>query len=167
MSWSEAPYLILGMLNAAIALASVLWIWQRRPARGARTFATVMLCMAAWSAMDTLARLSPTEAAKLFWARASYLPAVTVPVALLAFVLRYGQPKKPLTRRQVALLTVEPFLTLLLVWTNEAHGWIWRSVAADTRKIPAYRASIGLPQLYTSIPRMGRPFSASCGPTSG
>ncbi len=132
MPWSESPYLILGILNAAIALASVLWIWQRRPARGARTFATAMLCMAAWSATDTFGRLSFTEAAKLFWARASYLPAVTVPVALLAFVLRYGQRKKPLTRRQISLLAIEPFLTLLLVWPNEAHGWIWRSVAVDT-----------------------------------
>ncbi len=125
----ESPYIILGILNTVIAFGAALWILQRRPVQGVRTFAVAVLCLAGWSATDTFGRLSLSEAGKLFWLKASILPAVTSPVTFLAFVVRYGEPPRPLTRREVALLAIEPFLTMLLVWTNEAHGWMWRSTA--------------------------------------
>ena len=35
-------------------------------------------------------------------------------------------------RQHLGVLALEPAVTLVLVWTNEAHGWIWRDVHLST-----------------------------------
>ena len=41
-----------------------------------------------------------------------------------------------LTRRRLALLLIEPLITLLLVFTNTAHGLIWSSVGTAGELMP-------------------------------
>jgi PAS domain-containing protein len=50
-----------------------------------------------------------------------YLGIAIVPTAWLALALQYTGREKWLTRRNLALLAIEPFVTLLLAWTNELH----------------------------------------------
>jgi PAS domain S-box-containing protein len=131
MPLQESPYLILGIVNAALALGAALWILQRRPVRGARTFAVIVLCLAGWSATHTFSYLALSLQGKLFWSQMSFLPAVVAPAAGLIFCLRFGDPESHITSRHLALLAIMPALTLLLVWTNEWHGWIWQTVGLD------------------------------------
>jgi hypothetical protein len=51
----------------------------------------------------------------------------TVPISWLAFALQYTDREGQLTPRNLALLSALPLVTLLLAWTNEAHGLIWSS----------------------------------------
>jgi PAS domain S-box-containing protein len=131
MAWRQSPLAIIGIMNAGIALACSLLISWRGRARGVRTFAIVLLCMAGWAATTSLGQVSLDPQTKLLWARMTYVFAVTVPVASLAFGLRYRHPKRSLTREQIALLAIEPVITLLLLWTSGAHGLVWRSVTFD------------------------------------
>ena len=125
MAWQAGVYIFLWMMTAAVTLALALWIGRRRPAPGVRTFSVLMLCATGWSVSQAMVAGSVTLSAKLLWAKVGGFSAVTAPVAWLAFVLRYAQPPRRLTRRHVALLAIEPFITMLLLWTNEVHGLMW------------------------------------------
>ena len=57
MPLQDSPYLILGIVNAVVALGAALWIVQRRPVRGVRTFTVAVLCLAAWSVTDTFSHI--------------------------------------------------------------------------------------------------------------
>lgn len=144
MTWQESPYAIVFIVNAAVTLGVTLWILRRRPALGARTVAVAALTLAGWSLTEAGLRYSTSLQAKMWWTKAALLPAGTGPVALLAFVLRSGHPPRGLTRRQISLLAIEPALTLLIGWTNEAHGWMWRMAEWDTTGlVPLLRLTYG------------------------
>ena len=93
---------------------------------GAATLALLMAAVAEWSWGYALEIGAVDLATKLFWAKVQYLGIVTLPVAWLAFSLHYTHRRKWLTRRNGALISIIPLLTLLLVWTNQAHHLIWQ-----------------------------------------
>src|SRR5262249_31570656 len=69
---------------------------------------------------------------KLFWANVEYFGMVTAPVAWLAFVLQYVDRGEWLTRRRWMLLGIIPLATVLLVWTNPAHGLMRHNATLGT-----------------------------------
>jgi hypothetical protein len=60
-----------------------------------------------------------------------YIGIATLPVAWLAFALQYTGREAHMTVRSATLLSALPLVTLLLAWTNEAHGLIWSSTGLD------------------------------------
>ncbi len=84
-----------------------------------------MLAMAEWSFGYALELSSTDLLTKLFWAKAQYLGIVIAPLAVLTFALQYTGRNKWLTRRNLALLAVEPLVLMLLISTNEKHNLIW------------------------------------------
>jgi PAS domain-containing protein len=86
-----------------------------------------MVGVSAWTAGYALELGAGDLAAKVFWAKVEYLGIAAVPLAWLVFALRYTGREGWLTRRNLALLAALPLVTLLLVWTNEAHGLVWSS----------------------------------------
>ena len=69
---------------------------------------------------------------KILWNSVQYVGIVVVPTAWLAFVLQYTGRGEWLKRRTLVLLSIVPFITLLLVFTNETHSLIWERVVPDT-----------------------------------
>ena len=126
------PYTVGGIACLALALA----VWRKRPAKGARTY-VVVLALLAWLAFaEGRAEGSTSFSAKVFWTKATYVSLVCVPVAWLVFVLRFSRGRT-LSWREVARLGLEPAITLLLVWTNEAHGLMWSDMWLDRIAAPA------------------------------
>ena len=70
--------------------------------------------------------------AKILFDALEFLGIVCIPAAWLALTLCYTGREKWLSPRNLALLTVEPVITVLLVWTNGFHGLIWGDVGLDT-----------------------------------
>ncbi len=132
MLWRDSPYTLLWILTAAMSVALAVFIWRRRPAPGVRSLVILILCAAGWALAYALGVANATLPGKIFWAKAEYLAVVTAPPAWLGFVLRHTRQERWLTRRRLALLAVEPLLTLALVWSNEAHGLIWRRTWLET-----------------------------------
>jgi PAS domain S-box-containing protein len=91
-----------------------------------------MFAVAEWSLGYTLELVSPALSTKLFWDNTTWLGAVSAPMLWLAFVLQYTGRAGWLTRRNIALLVVEPLVTLLLVWTNPFHGLVESAIKLDT-----------------------------------
>ena len=132
MHWQYNPYVLPLVTAAVVSAALALFTWRRRSTSGAMPFVLLTLAVAVWSLGYALELGSADLSAKVFWARIQYLGVVMVPVAWLAVVLQYTGREKWLTRRNVALLTIEPLVTLLLVWTNDVHGLIWSNIRLDT-----------------------------------
>lgn len=118
--------LIVGAAVACAVLASL--SWRSRGTRSAPTFALLMAGVAVWGLAYALELASTTLAAKVLWSKVEYLGIVVVPVAWLAFALQHTGREHLLTRRSLALLAAPSALTLLLVWTNEAHRLIWATI---------------------------------------
>jgi len=53
-------------------------------------------------------------------------------LAWLALILQYTGQDEWLTRRNLALLMIEPLITVVLVWTNPLHGLMRQNVHLDT-----------------------------------
>ncbi|MBN1979747.1 MAG: GAF domain-containing protein [Anaerolineae bacterium] len=127
-----APYAIPLVITAAISAGLALYSRRRHLAAGEGWFALLMLAVSVWSLSYALELSSDSLAGKLFWSKVEYLGITTVPPLWLAFALQYTGREKWLTRRNRLLLSIEPVVTLLLVWTNEFHRQIWQSTELRT-----------------------------------
>ncbi len=132
MHWQYSPYAPPLLLSAAVSLYLALQAWRRRPARGALPISLLMLGVLESSLAYVMELVSADPAAMVFWAKVQYLGFLSLPALWLAFALEYTGRSWWLTRRNVALLTIEPLLTLLILWTNGLHGWFYLDVRLDT-----------------------------------
>lgn len=121
IQWGYAIALIV----AAIISSVVAYIaWARRSTRASRQLAFIMLAMSWWSLTYSFfwLRLPPQG---YFWLDATYFGVVAVPIALLAFELEFFGRGHLFTPRLLALLLIEPLITLILIWTDPWHGFFF------------------------------------------
>src|SRR5438552_3252622 len=116
MHWQSTPYVLPVVISAIISAWVGLLTGRRRPAPGATSFSLLMLAVAEWSLAYALELGSPDLPSKLFWDNISWLGAACAPTLWLVFTLQYTGRARWLTRKSVAILAVEPLVTLLLVW---------------------------------------------------
>ncbi|HEX9440650.1 MAG TPA: histidine kinase N-terminal 7TM domain-containing protein [Roseiflexaceae bacterium] len=127
MRWQYTPYALPLIIAAIICAVLAIHAWRRRPAPGATIFVVMMLAVTEWTSGYALELSSAELPMVIFWAKLEYLGIVVGPVAALILALAYTGRERWLTRRRLALLASIPIVTLLLVWTNDLHGLIWRS----------------------------------------
>jgi hypothetical protein len=121
------PLLIATLLNLGVSLVA----WSRRTVPGATAFAIIVLAGAAWSLASGLQRGALDVPTQIFFGNLEYLGIVTVPVAMLVFALSYTGRARWLKPSILALLALEPVVTLLLRWTMSTRGPIRSSVTLD------------------------------------
>ncbi len=124
MQLQFTPYVLPVAASAVLLTALALTAWRHRPAQGATSFCLLMPAMAEWSLGYTLELTSHAFSSALFWDNLAWIGAIAAPTLWLMFVLRYTGRARWLTRQYLALLAVEPLVTLLLVWTNGPHGLV-------------------------------------------
>lgn len=101
--------------------------WRRRVVLGATPLALTMLAVGAWSLAYALQLASPDLSTQVFWAKVKYVGSAVAPTAWLSLALQCTGHGHWLSRRNLALLAIEPVVMLLLVWTNDLHGLAWSS----------------------------------------
>jgi PAS domain S-box-containing protein len=118
------------LISVATMAGLAVGIWRRRPAPGAIEFVVHTMAVAAWSLSYALEIAVPGLAAKLLFAKLSYLGVAFVPVTLLVSTRRFLGRKEPFAPGQIAALCAVPLLTLLFAATNDASGGLqWRRVS--------------------------------------
>lgn len=133
MHWQFTPSMLAVASSAVVSAVVALAIWQRRPAPGSIPFSLLMLAVAEYSLAYALELVSADLPTALFWDNMTWLGAAVAPMLWLAFVLQYTGRAQWLTRRSVAILMVEPLITVLLVWTNRFHGLVEDNIRMDAR----------------------------------
>ncbi|MCR4408180.1 MAG: GAF domain-containing protein [Anaerolineae bacterium] len=131
MNWKYTPYVLPLFVAAVVSVALAVYAWRHRGTRGATAFVVLMLAIVEWLLGYALELGSTTLPAKVFWAKVEYLGIAILPLSLLVFILQYTGHERWLSFRNLALLAVVPACTLLLVWTNQAHGLVWTSTRLD------------------------------------
>lgn len=144
MHWQYTPWTLPFFIAAAMSAVLALLAWRRRSASGATLCVLLMLAAAVWALGYALEMGSVTLATKVFWDKAQYLGIVIMPGAWLALVLQYTGRERWLTRRNAIMLAVEPLVTLLLVWTNEAHHLIYSDIALDAKLLAGLDVTPGV-----------------------
>lgn len=117
-------YIVYSNTAIIISLVLALMFWLRRSAPGARYMFYMMLFAALWGLSDFLSDISSVNADKIFWENVSYIGIVIIPVMWLIFTLQYTKLERYLTRRNLALLSLIPLITLVMVGTNDLHHFM-------------------------------------------
>lgn len=105
-------------------------------AAGRRSFGVFAALVGLWCAMAALEYLVVDFGLKSVFGRLVYLGAATSPVAWFVFSCHYTQRERLVRPPMIAALSLAPLLTLVLVFTNDQHGWIWASVEYATTPLP-------------------------------
>lgn len=113
------------VLATLVALAA----WRLRDRPGAAALTALSVGAGVWSGGYGLELSVTTLAAKLAFAKLLYLGVVVVPVAWFVFAIEYTGRGDLVNRRRIGLLAVPAVATVALVWTTEATGLVWSSVA--------------------------------------
>jgi PAS domain S-box-containing protein len=127
----NTPYTIPLILDALLALFLIFNVWRRRPGVGITPFLVLLVGLTTWVILYTAELTVVDLPSKTILAVAEYIGITTVPAAWLAFAISYIGQTKWLTRRTVLLLCIEPTLTVISAFTNDAHHLFWKSVALD------------------------------------
>ncbi len=131
MSWQYTPYALPAFAAAAISITLAIWGWRRRTAPGAVWFTTLMAALGWWSGTYALEVLGTSLPAMMFATRLEYLGIGTAPVAWLLLTLAYTGRQRWLSPRYIVPLFIIPAITLVMVWTNELHGWMYPDVTLN------------------------------------
>jgi PAS domain S-box-containing protein len=110
------PLFLVALVSAGLAFT----VWRRRPGAGVIPFVVLMLALTQWSLGNMLELAVSSLQLKTFFANFQFIGITTVPAAWLAFTLEYTGRGKWLTRRNIALLTIMPVITVVVALTNVA-----------------------------------------------
>jgi len=130
-AWQYTPYSIPLIIVAIGTAVLALFVQRARRTHGARTLALLMSAVAVWSFAYMLQLEGSSFAVKVFWAKFKYFGIVLAPTAWLILALQYSGNVRRLGARNLALLTIMPVATLLLVWTNDSHHLFWADVTLE------------------------------------
>jgi hypothetical protein len=132
MHFQYILYIWILLASAAVTTALGIYACQHCTLPGATPFTVLMGAAVVWLLANALEMADTDLPTKLFWANIQYLCYVTLLVAWLALSLQYTRRDEWLTCRNLALLSIEPLITVALVWINPLHGLMRRGVHLDT-----------------------------------
>ncbi len=134
MPWQFNTYALALMGSALAASVVAVYAWRRRSAPGAKALALLAIGAAEWSLTYAIAIGYGDLETRIFWAKVQYLGIQLIPLAIVIFIFQYTGYEKWLTKRNVLYLSIIPFITIWLAWTNENHRLIWKHAALETHR---------------------------------
>jgi PAS domain S-box-containing protein len=133
VQFQYSPYIFPLLVSTIIASFVAIYVWQRRAtASGAMALALLALACAEWSLGYALEIAGADLPTKIFWGKSQYIGIATVPLLWVIFAYSYSTKGIQMTRRNVSLLSIVPLITLILAFTNEYHGLIWKDIQIHT-----------------------------------
>ncbi len=114
------------------ASISAFFFLKYKPTFNRRVAALLFIGCAIWMLAVLFELTNANFKTILFWTKIEYIGVVTVPVTFFIITLLYCGYEKWVTLKKVILLSIIPFITLVLSSTNELHGLIWKSLKLTT-----------------------------------
>jgi len=133
VQFEYTPYILPLVVSSIIAGFVAVYVWQRRAiASGAMALVTLALASAVWSLGYALEIAGTDLLTKIFWGKIQYIGIGTIPLAWIIFAYSHSSPGSRISRRNVALLSIVPCITLMLAFTTELHSLIWKDFRIRT-----------------------------------
>ena len=122
--WS--PYVLIMLAAAIICMFIGVYVWLNRR-KNSETIPLILLLagITEWIAAALMGLVDQNLTHKIIWAKIEYIGVVSVPLAVLGYVLQHSGSNQKLNFKRLAWLAVIPVATLVLAWTNGNHGFIW------------------------------------------
>jgi PAS domain S-box-containing protein len=118
--------------------------WRRRPVPGAAEFALFAGAVGLWCLGAAIAFARTDVPGKILFSKFEYIGVVSAPVLWLLCMAACTGLSGRRPRWQIAALAVIPAITLTLVWSNEQHGLIWRTVEINGQNgLELWKATYG------------------------
>ncbi|HLO17451.1 MAG TPA: histidine kinase N-terminal 7TM domain-containing protein, partial [Anaerolineales bacterium] len=133
MQFQYTPYILPLVFASIIAGLVGLYVLQRRATTsGGMALAMLAFACAEWSLGYALEIAGADLPSKIFWGKSQYIGIVTVPLLWVIFAYSYSTQGTRMTRRNGIFLSIVPFITLILAFTTELHGLIWKDIRIQT-----------------------------------
>ncbi len=135
-----------------IILLTVLavYAWRRRNLPGALWLVIYCLFGLLFLAAKVIEFLAVDFEAKIIWFNAEYLWLTPGTTALTCFILEYVWPRRWVTRRNIAILSIVPLLCLALSLTNNFHNLSFIDYGFTGDVVPLY-SSVGWAFLFYNL----------------
>ncbi len=122
---------IVHILTALAALFTIALLWKFRKSTEVKFLIYLELFISVWAVSYAFEFANPDLNSKILWSKISYFGIAFIPVFYFLFTTAYSQKKNFINSKNIALLSVIPVLTIILVFTNEKHLLMWPSTTLD------------------------------------
>jgi PAS domain S-box-containing protein len=121
-----SPYVLIMLAAAIICMFIAVYVWLCHR-KNSETIPLILLLagIAEWIVAALMGLVDQDLTHKIIWAKIEYIGVVSVPLAVLGYVLQHSGSNQKLNIKRLAWLAVIPVATLVLAWTNGNHGLIW------------------------------------------
>jgi len=128
MHWQFNPFILPLILAIILGIGLAVYSWPHRQKPGVLHFLFLVMLAGEWSLTYALEMLAVSLPDKVFWAKVQYLSISFISVAWLFFT--FDVTGRTITRKLRFLipLLLVPVATVVLAWTTEWHGLMYRSV---------------------------------------
>lgn len=121
------------MAAAAISALFMAWYaWRWRQAAGGSCFVGLLVSIAVFALGSALELTAASLAAKVAWAKFSYLGVVSLAPLWLLFTLRYSQRAAWITQPRALLLWIIPACVLLAIFNDDWRRLVWTAITPVT-----------------------------------
>lgn len=117
-------YLVAGLAG----VATFALVWRRRSAPGGTWLALMVLATAVWALLDALELQIPTLGGKRLVAQFEYFAIVSVAPLFYHAARELAGARARLSASWLAAVWGIPALSIVMVWTNLWHGWVWARI---------------------------------------
>ena len=123
---------VIQVFTALAAIVMVVALWKARKQEEVKYLIILQVCVAIWAASYALEFATSNLQLKILWSKMSYLGIVFLPLSYFLFATAFSKKIGWITKRRIAWLLVIPFVTLILVFTNEAHQLVWKGTTHNS-----------------------------------
>jgi len=125
----EKIFLIIVVFTFAITGFLAYYAWEQRDFNGAIPFMLFELSQSLLALAEGISILSKTQSQALFWFDVRFIPIACGPIFLLIFALDYTGRKDWRSKGLIIIMFIIPFITQIMLWTNNLHGlWVRQEV---------------------------------------
>ncbi len=110
------------IISGVVALWVIGLLAGKNRVAGSRSIIALMSGLAIWCLSYAAHWFSVTQQAQAFWLQFSYVGVVLVPSSLLLFAIQITLREGETPLQYLLLISIEPLLTLVLMWTDPWHG---------------------------------------------
>jgi PAS domain S-box-containing protein len=134
---------VIEFIAALIAIATILVLWKYRKADEVKYLIFVEFCAAIWAVFYALEFSTSGLENKILWSKFSYIGIAFLPLGYFLFTTAFSQKTHLINPRNISLLSVIPFLTIVLVFTNNLHHLIWEETRLnEVTNMTVYRHGV-------------------------
>lgn len=120
-------FVIMAPLAALLCIFVAAFARLRYPSAQSASLVWLIVPTVGWLVGNTLEVADPTPEGTLFWMRVTYCFIAFTPVAWAGFSMRLAEVGRWRKLWGILLLCVVPTITMIMVWSNDSHLWLWKA----------------------------------------